>query len=789
MNQNMLRTILAFQIALLFAQFVSAEPLPTPEQAIVVDLHRPWLDGANWDNNTPPNVYGVDATLDTPRFSIVDPNAQSLWVYRFALPIDLTKYPTISLKYRAHGTNKDGEYVLRLVSEKDGSRNRFNAFKGSDLVADGQEHVLTQDLHEAGGDGNLTTFGIGFRSDAGAGTLELLDLRFTASGSPEKLKQDSPIKVRVTDMNDAPISGATVTLDAERANFAQSGKTDSSGDATVTPILNEQQKHMLRVEKVGYLTMEVPNAVSESGQELVVKTMPAVKYGGIAKDASGKPVANAQISIKFKPELLQELPMRFQTNIVTNEKGEWSSLPLPADASQLIVALTTRDSSDKPSVTQLDAATLKQGGTAVATATPTAAKSSPPDAPVVKKSAPAPKPAFEPITAIVQKIDDSTMTLAWSGAKEDHILGAIHPQADKSEAVDLPLADVSEIVLKRGGFSSPPSAPSTRPTNTLPNSRVTLADNDRLLGTIVGWSDKKLSIHPAIAMADKLEIPVSSLRELWCGTADQIKKAQALKEQAGLDDIAFAIKDDDVIAVHGIVIGIDDDSLHFRYDNADRKIGLSRLVGIVMAKNEESAGDDALFEQVQFVNDDQISGTLSSLEAKTLVMQSRAGTELRIPIDQITKIVTRNGRLTYLSDLKPTKVEQTPYFDRLMEYRLDKSLNGKPILLSDGTYAHGISVHSRCVLTYDLGGKYSEFRSKVGFQLPEGKIGDCAIRVLGDGKALFEKPDARGDQPPQDLKLAVAGIHELTLEVDYGRNDDVGDRVAWANARVIRAEK
>ena len=98
-------------------------------------------------------------------------------------------------------------------------------------------------------------------------------------------------------------------------------------------------------------------------------------------------------------------------------------------------------------------------------------------------------------------------------------------------------------------------------------------------------------------------------------------------------------------------------------------------------------------------------------------------------------------------------------------------------------------MHARCVLTYDLDGRFSELRSKVGFLLPEGKVGDCVIRVSGDDKPLFEKLDARGDQPPQDLKLNVTGVRELKLEVDYGRNDDVGDRVAFANARLLRAEK
>jgi hypothetical protein len=286
-----------------------------------------------------------------------------------------------------------------------------------------------------------------------------------------------------------------------------------------------------------------------------------------------------------------------------------------------------------------------------------------------------------------------------------------------------------------------------------------------------------------------LDLPVTSLREVWCGSAEMVKKAQALKEQPGLDDVAFAAKDNDVIAVHGIVIGIEGDSLHFRYDGADRKIALARLVGLMMAKPSDAPADDSLYEAIQLVNDDQISGKIVAVDSTTLSLQLRTGGDARLPLEHVAKISTRNGRQVYLSDLKPASVEQTPYFDRMMEYRLDKSLNGKSITLADGTYARGVSMHARTMLTYNLDGRFNEFRTKVGFLLPEGKVGECAIRVWADGKTLFDKPDARGDQMPVDLKVPVAGVRELKLEVDYGRNEDVGDRVAFANARLLRAEK
>src|SRR5204862_752574 len=117
------------------------------------------------------------------------------------------------------------------------------------------------------------------------------------------------------------------------------------------------------------------------------------------------------------------------------------------------------------------------------------------------------------------------------------------------------------------------------------------------------------------------------------------------------------------------------------------------------------------------------------------------------------------------------------------------SLPGGPIKLADGEHAKGISVHARTVLRYDIGRRFERFRAKVGFQQPDGKIGRATVRVLGDdGKVLHEIADARGEQPPADLDLSVAGVSRLTLEVDFGADQDVGDRVAWADARLIRAK-
>jgi hypothetical protein len=62
------------------------------------------------------------------------------------------------------------------------------------------------------------------------------------------------------------------------------------------------------------------------------------------------------------------------------------------------------------------------------------------------------------------------------------------------------------------------------------------------------------------------------------------------------------------------------------------------------------------------------------------------------------------------------------------------------------------------------------------------------VRIVGDGKTLFDRPEARGDQPPEEFDVDVSGVKTLSLEVDFGRGQDVGDRVVWANPRLLRAE-
>ena len=102
------------------------------------------------------------------------------------------------------------------------------------------------------------------------------------------------------------------------------------------------------------------------------------------------------------------------------------------------------------------------------------------------------------------------------------------------------------------------------------------------------------------------------------------------------------------------------------------------------------------------------------------------------------------------------------------------------------TYDRGVAVHSRSVLTYDLNGRYATFEALVGFDDASQGQGRVDCRVFADGKEIYANPDLQASDPPVKLSLPIAGAEQLRLQVDYGRGQDTGDRVIWANARLYR---
>jgi hypothetical protein len=158
--------------------------------------------------------------------------------------------------------------------------------------------------------------------------------------------------------------------------------------------------------------------------------------------------------------------------------------------------------------------------------------------------------------------------------------------------------------------------------------------------------------------------------------------------------------------------------------------------------------------------------------------EALAGVRLRV----------EGGRRVYLGALRPAKVEEAGAFDVTWHWRADADLDGGPIQLGGARYAHGVSMHSKATLTWDLGGQYARLRALAGIADLVAPEGDCAVDILADGKSLWSRPSVRGGDKPIALDLDLAGAKTLEVRVDYGARYDIGDHFTLADAWMLKVK-
>jgi len=161
---------------------------------------------------------------------------------------------------------------------------------------------------------------------------------------------------------------------------------------------------------------------------------------------------------------------------------------------------------------------------------------------------------------------------------------------------------------------------------------------------------------------------------------------------------------------------------------------------------------------------------------------------LDISVDEISLVQTLGGLVQYLSQLIPAEVKEKTVLAPPQPYRMDRSCQGDAISIAGDRYPWGIGVHADSELTFDLGGRYGEFRSAVGIDTRMGRRGSVNFIVLGDGRELYRSPVVRGsDGKPREVRVPVAGVRKLKLKVTDAGDLDLGDVANWGSARVLRA--
>jgi hypothetical protein len=349
------------------------------------------------------------------------------------------------------------------------------------------------------------------------------------------------------------------------------------------------------------------------------------------------------------------------------------------------------------------------------------------------------------------------------------LIGELHAGSGPAE-LRLKQFGEPEITLKRADilaidFGNPPADP-------LPIA-VTLHTGDRLAGTVSLGPGARLTLKRQVGT---LIVPLTAVASVRF-------KPQTPLPPPGASDVVVLANGD---RLDGKLESVEASKLTFRSSLGQMTLDLKRVVGIVMARRDVTPGGEGLRVALDLAGGERMIGQWRSLSEEHVELEMGTIGTVRVPRDSVARLVVQNGRVVFLADLRPLEARHVPYLDTERPHRVNQSQGGRVLQLGGTKYSHGLGVHSRSELTYELGGKFKQFATTVGVDDEVGEAGSVIFRIWGDEKLLFESPVMLGGDIPKAVQADVTGVLLLRLEVDYADDGDLSDHADWANARLLR---
>jgi len=201
--------------------------------------------------------------------------------------------------------------------------------------------------------------------------------------------------------------------------------------------------------------------------------------------------------------------------------------------------------------------------------------------------------------------------------------------------------------------------------------------------------------------------------------------------------------------------------------------------------DEERSGPETI---VRLKSGDIVRGRVLKLSDKGLTIRTAFMGEKTLDRSTLSALfLAGSANMTWLSSQTPAKAVFTPLFDSDFPARMDASVDGGNLLVGGLLCERGIGVHSKSMLEFALSGAPSRFVAVVGIDAETHGRGEVSARVLADGKEVWSAPSITAKDAPKIVSVDLATAKVLTLEVDYGPdNDDSADHLDWGWAAVVR---
>lgn len=367
--------------------------------------------------------------------------------------------------------------------------------------------------------------------------------------------------------------------------------------------------------------------------------------------------------------------------------------------------------------------------------------------------------------------------------------GAIVELSDERLTLRTPQGPVSLETDELLGIFPKQVAASKEPADSM---AIDLTDGSTLVADLYTVTDGRAEV----AFADKrtLELPggaVAAVRFLAMGPAT-IDEWSRLKELRTDTDL-LVVGDAQGINYHrGVLLDVTDTTVQFELDGTLLPVNRTKVFGLIYHRPPSNDSSEAVC-RITDATGSQWSARSITFDGD-LQWTTPSGVTASCPATAIRSIDFSQGKIVFLSDLKPESIDFTPFFGSsegtpllrsLFALRTDTNLEGRPLQLDKRQYRKGLALHSRTEVVYRLPDRYRRFKAVAGIDDTVRPHGDVRLVLSGDDRVLLEAT-ITGSDPPIQIDLDLTGVRRLSILVDFGKNMDVGDHLDLCEARVIK---
>lgn len=336
---------------------------------------------------------------------------------------------------------------------------------------------------------------------------------------------------------------------------------------------------------------------------------------------------------------------------------------------------------------------------------------------------------------------------------------------------------------------------------------VELIDGSRL-----AYADFTIAKHVAsfrLPFAQQVvKIPTERIRriELLAATeALDFVLAEIEKKQPAGDSLVIVKRETAAMDyLSGVLGDVTAEQAEFEWNGDRVPVKLTKIAAIVFY-HPKAATVAAPLCRATLVDGSLVTVRQASVAGSQLTLRTGAGVDLRVPLDQLSRLDFSTGKIQYLSELKPTSVRWSPRVAIPKDAtiianhgmpRNNVSFAGSSLSLlwhddplparrDVRTYSRGVALRSQTEATYLVPEGMTRFIATAGIDPATAGQGNVTLTIRGDGQVLWEGT-IDGHEPPVEIDVELGAARRLQLVVDYGENLDYGDRLHLVEARFTK---